>query len=174
MKVTGHRSQTVFDCDFLLSFPVSGWPSPAAEWKTRMRTWPCQQTVDWLVSLPCHVIAKPILEGDEESWRFSFSRQEIELANILPHKARLCYVGLKLIFKKHLKCIFSGLKSYHMLTLFFWFMEEKQPYVWAKQAGYEVSFKTIFSSLLMFVSEALKNGYIPHYFIRYKNNCRCF
>eukprot|EP00092_Neocalanus_flemingeri_P064604 GFUD01078426.1.p1 GENE.GFUD01078426.1~~GFUD01078426.1.p1 ORF type:complete len:982 (-),score=180.67 GFUD01078426.1:82-3027(-) len=167
MKVTGHRSQIVFDCDFLLSLPVAGWPSPAKEWKMRRRTWPSQDTVDWLVSLPCHLIAKPVTEGDEETWRFSFSRQEIEIANILPSKARLCYVGLKFIFKKHLKSIFSGLKSYHMLTLFFWFMEEEQTdIIWGKEDSCNKSFKSIFLSLMKFVSKALSEGNIPHYFIR--------
>ena len=64
MKVTGHGSQMVFDCDFLLSLPAACWPSPAIEWKMRRNTWPSKETVGWLVSMPCHLIAKPVTEGD--------------------------------------------------------------------------------------------------------------
>ena len=122
--------------------------------------------MDRLVSLPCHLIAKQIKEGDKESWRFSFSRQEVELATILPHNARLCYIGLKLIFKRHLKPIYSGLKSYHMLTLFFWFMERQDPTHWEDIGDFTFSFNTRLTSLLKFVAESLHSDCIPHYFIR--------
>eukprot|EP00092_Neocalanus_flemingeri_P039908 GFUD01043466.1.p1 GENE.GFUD01043466.1~~GFUD01043466.1.p1 ORF type:complete len:837 (+),score=156.43 GFUD01043466.1:125-2635(+) len=157
MKVTGHRGLVVFDCDFLLSLPVTGWPAQAWEWRTRKRIWPNQKTVDWLASLPCHLIPKPASKGNQESWRYSFSRQEIELAIILPHEARLCYIGLKHIFKKYLVSSFSGLKSYHMLTLFFWFMED---------GNHSAAFDTMLRSLLQFVAKYLRCEYIPHYFIR--------
>ena len=165
MKVAGHRSQIIFDCDFLLSLPLAGWPSPAMEWITRERAWPCKEVVDWLVKLPTHVIPKPRSEGDEESWRFSFSRQEIEISNILPHNARLCYIGLKIIIKKYIKTIFSGLKSYHMLTLFLWFMEEQEPHVWGGKDAFNGNFKC----LMKFVAKHLENDDIPHYFIRSLN-----
>ena len=130
LKVIGEHCQLSFDCDFLLSLPVYGWPSPANEWKIRNRRWPDQQTVEWLSSLPCHLIAKPVHKSDFDGWRYSFIRQELELSNMLCPDARLCYIALKFIFKKHLKFIASGLKSYHMLTLFFWFNEQQHPQFW--------------------------------------------
>ena len=169
MKVHGGQGREYFDCDFLLSLPVAGWPAPAREWRTRSRSWPRQETVYWLATLPCHVIPKPSKEGDKESWRFSFSCQEVEISTILPNNARLCYIALKLIFKKYLQSICSSLKSYHFLTLFFWFMEQNDPTIWIQTNWSETSFKSILSKLMLFVAEALNTANIPHYFIRSVN-----
>eukprot|EP00092_Neocalanus_flemingeri_P056623 GFUD01067151.1.p1 GENE.GFUD01067151.1~~GFUD01067151.1.p1 ORF type:complete len:691 (-),score=155.86 GFUD01067151.1:217-2097(-) len=165
ITVTAFRDQAVFDCDFLLCLPVRDWPSPALEWKSRYREWPCKETVQRLTCLPCHLIAKPAREGDDKTWRFSFSQQEIELAQILPPKARLCYVGLKYIFKRHLKAICKDLKSYHMLTIFLWFMEKENPTKWDDHT----STKHMLALLLLEVAERLDTGSVPHYFIRTLN-----
>ena len=199
LKVTVHRGRVVFDCDLLLSLPLLQWPSPAQEWLTRPRLWPSRQTVAQLAALPCHLIPKPRKEGDDESWRFSFSNQELQLAAALPHRARLCYVGLKLIFKKQLKDICPGLKSYHLLTAFLWFMEEQDPSSWYQRETQEEnvlgdkdmdtlvdnleldwtsSFSTILkpletriilAKLLWYVSRLLRSGRLPHYFIKTVN-----
>ena len=71
----GAESRILFDCDFILAFPLMSWPSPASEWIERDRCWPDQDTIKRLASLPCHVIAKPMAEGHTSSWRFSFSQQ---------------------------------------------------------------------------------------------------
>ena len=75
IKITGPQGRILFDCDFLLSFPLAYWPSPANEWVERDRYWPNQENVQRLARLPCHVIAKPMSEGDIHTWRFTFSRQ---------------------------------------------------------------------------------------------------
>ena len=78
MKITGPDGVIIFDCDFLLSFPLVKWPSPAQEWVTRSRAWPDPVTVRRLASLPCHVIGKPMVTDtatDSNTWRFSFSNQ---------------------------------------------------------------------------------------------------
>ena len=36
-KFPGPDCKILFDCDFLLSFPLVGWPSPAQEWVARER-----------------------------------------------------------------------------------------------------------------------------------------
>ena len=167
-KFPGPDCKILFDCDFLLSFPLVGWPSPAQEWVARERFWPDQEVVTRLASLPCHLIAKPSYEEDLTSWRFSFSRQEIELSQILPLNARLCYLGLKLIFKKEIKerCP-SVLKSYHMLTLFLWFMESRPVHSWEEDSDQSCEFNL--RALFSFVSLRLENSDIPHYFIRSLN-----
>ena len=134
----------------------------------RERSWPDREAVTRLASLPCHLIAKPSYEEDLTSWRFSFSRQEIELSQMLPLNARLCYVSLKLIFKKEMKkrCP-SVLKSYHMLTLFLWFMESRPVHSWDEDS--DQSFQSNLRALFSFVSLRLENSEIPHYFIRYVN-----
>ena len=78
MKITGPDGIIIFDCDFLLSFPLVKWPSPAQEWVTRSRAWPDPVTVRRLASLPCHLIGKPMVTDtatDPYTWRFSFSNQ---------------------------------------------------------------------------------------------------
>ena len=114
----------------LLALPLAGWPVVAKEWITRKRKWPNEDQVHHLLELPCHLIPKPVMDDDKDYWRFSFSRQELYLATILPFKARLAYVGLKYILKKYLKKISKKLKSYHMLTAFLWFMEETGNLMW--------------------------------------------
>ena len=163
MKVIGSHSHLLFDCDFLLALPVAGWPIPAKEWTTRTRQWPKQELVDWLVSLPCHLIAKPIKEQDDTTWRFSFSQQELELAKTVPLEARNAYIALKHIFKKYLHTINSGLKSYHLLTLFLRFMESQGSSMWTMPS---IPFSSKLTSLVRFVADHLQLDFIPHYFIR--------
>ena len=83
----------------------------------------------------------------------------------MPHNARLCYISLKLIFKKIIKNkVPSILKSYHLLTLFFWFMELD-----AKVSSWDddsvEAFVRNLEALMMFVCDRLRNKNIPHYFI---------
>ena len=161
VKITGDGGHLVFDCDFLLSLPVVGWPSPAEEWVQRQRKWPNEEFVRWLAQLPCHLIAKPILIEDDQTWRFSFSRQELEITRSMTENSRLCYIALKFIFKKYVKQHNSGLKSYHMLTLFLWFLESKETDFWM-----ENSLKEIIEELVKYVSSRIRSDEIPHYFIR--------
>ena len=99
MKITGPDGIIIFDCDFLLSFPLVKWPSPAQEWVTRSRLWPDPVTVRRLASLPCHLIGKPMVTDtatDPYTWRFSFSNQvkimtTVTLASI--YNIPLTFVG---------------------------------------------------------------------------------
>ena len=77
VKITGPGGMIIFDCDFLLSFPLEKWPSPAQEWVSRSRSWPDTDTIKRLTSLPCHLIGKPMVVTDDDpyTWRFSFSNQ---------------------------------------------------------------------------------------------------
>ena len=83
----------------------------------------------------------------------------------MPHNARLCYISLKLIFKKIIKDqVPSSLKSYHLLTLFFWFMElDRKVSSWENNSV--EAFVRNLEALMMFVSDRLRKGDIPHYFI---------
>ena len=83
----------------------------------------------------------------------------------MPHNARLCYISLKLIFKKFIKKkVPSALKSYHLLTLFFWFMElDRRVSSWENNSV--EAFVTNLKALMLFVSHRLSIGDIPHYFI---------
>ena len=87
----------------------------------------------------------------------------------MPHNARLCYISLKLIFKKLIKNkVPSTLKSYHLLTLFFWFMElDRGVSSWDNNSV--EAFVRNLEALMMFVSDRLRKSDIPHYFIRTVN-----
>ncbi len=103
--------------------------------------------------------------SDKRSLKYLFLFKELELASIVPHNARLCYISLKLIFKKIIKGqVPSSLKSYHLLTLFFWFMELDR-----KVSSWDINSVEAFvrnlRALMMFVSDRLRKGDIPHYFI---------
>merc|ERR1712126_516851 len=83
----------------------------------------------------------------------------------LPLTARHCYIGLKLIFKKWIKeSVPSNLKSYHMLTIFYWFMETKSPSFWKNESS--CIFEVTLRHLLLYASDKLESGHIEHYFIR--------
>ena len=84
---------------------------------------------------------------------------------MLPISARHCYIGLKLIFKKWIKeAVPSYLKSYHMLTMFYWFLETKSPCFWDNESS--CSFEVNLRHLLLFVCEKLESCHIEHFFIR--------
>ena len=86
----------------------------------------------------------------------------------MPHNARLCYISLKLIFKRIIKNkVPSSLKSYHLLTLFLWFMESYPPPSW-EDNSVEAFVKNL-EALMLFVSLRLRKGDISHYFIRSVN-----
>ena len=61
----------------------------------------------------------------------------------------------------------SNLKSYHLLTLFYWFMEENPEEIWDdKSFG---AFEENLKNLLIFVADKIYEENIPHYFIRTLN-----
>ena len=61
----------------------------------------------------------------------------------------------------------TGLKSYHMLTSFLWFMEGNHPSIWEDDT--EEAFCNNLGELLKFVNQQLKRHKISHYFIRNMN-----
>ena len=61
--------------------------------------------------------------GDELSWRLSFSRGELLLSSEVPAKARDAYVAVKLFWKNHMKAECSALRSYHLKTLLYNYLE---------------------------------------------------
>ena len=90
----------------------------------------------------------------------------------MPHNARLCYISLKLIFKKYIKKkVPSVLKSYHLLTLFFWFLEQDRKIKsWDDNSA--EAFVENLEVFMLFVIERLRKKDIPHYFISTVNIAR--
>jgi len=168
MKVTKKVDPTniLFECDFLLALPLDSWPQAANEWITRTRKWPAQEVVQELSKEKCYVIPKPKFPEDEEFWRISFSKQEVLLSERLPDRARHLYLRMKLDYKTYIKNLYPELKSYHLKTAFFWWMEEQDPSLWETN---EVTREELFSSLNQKLLSFVATGFLPHYFIRTVN-----
>ena len=163
MRITTPCKATV-DCDFLLSFHNNCWPSSAMEWLTRVRAWPARDVVSMVVDGGSELVPKVGHVIDPFRWRLSFSRAEVFLASQVGPKARLCYLALKIFFKAKLRYVCPFMKTYHLKTLFFYFMETKSSEYWNESLEND-----IFYELLWMLSEALMNKECPHYFIHELN-----
>ena len=75
---------------------------------------------------------------------------------------RVMCVALKWIHKKHLRDLHSGLCSHHMKIAFFWFLENHFSKEWI---GNNDWLYEAFDKLLIFVSDMLIAGDIPHIFL---------
>ena len=62
--------------------------------------------------------------------------------------------------------MYPEVKSYHLKTAFFWWMEEQDPSIWKTN---EATREELFSSLLQKLSSFVAAGVLPHYFIRTVN-----
>ncbi|KAL9979211.1 hypothetical protein ACROYT_G016841 [Oculina patagonica] len=72
---------------------------PMSDWSSRPRYWPSAVEAQRIISLGCHLVAKPTPSGKEEtSWRFSFPLAEVELSKLVPNTARKCFLFLKITF----------------------------------------------------------------------------
>ena len=117
-----------------------------------------------VVKSGCQAVPKSDLSQDPFCWRLSFSRGEHILSMHVPHKAKLAFLAVKLAWKNGLKPICSKLKSYHLKTIFFHFLEKTQ-----EEALMISDFGKIYRSLISFIIMHLENDQIPHFFIRSVN-----
>ena len=76
------------------------------------------------------MVAKRRTVDDSRAWRLSFSMAEHSLSTCVGTKARKTYLAVKLIVKQKLKQVCPFLKSYHVKTIFFHFMETKTKDYW--------------------------------------------
>ena len=92
-----------FEADITPCIQCSEWPS-LSDWSSRPRYWPRVDEAQRIISLGCHLVAKPAPgDTEENSWRFSFSLAEVELSKLVPDTARKCFLALKIILKDHLQ-----------------------------------------------------------------------
>ena len=116
----------------------------------------------------CQIVPKEDPTGDEFSWRLSFSRGELMLSTHVPPKARDAYVAVKLFWKNNLKVECPALRSYHLKTLFYHFLEATD------RRHLEIGdVKTIARSLLLFVLQNIKDKTCKHYFVETINLFEC-
>ena len=108
----------LFEADITLCFYCPEWPT-ISDWPSRQRYWPSLADAQRIMSLGCHLVAKPAPDdGDKSSWRFSFSIAEVELFKLVPETARKCFLAMKIILKDHLQPVVHEIGSYHIKTIF--------------------------------------------------------
>ena len=67
---------------------------------------------------------------DNRAWRLSFSMAEHALSCCVGNKEKKTYLAVKMIVKKKLKPVCPFLKSYHIKTIFFHYMETQTNEYW--------------------------------------------
>ena len=113
-----------------------------------------------MVGSGCQAVQKADPSGDEFSWRLSFSRGELLLSKHVTPRARLAYVAAKLFWKEKLKSVCPALRSYHLKTLFYHFLEAT-PAVEVDESTTE----ELLQRLLLFIQKRLETRTCPHFFI---------
>jgi len=125
--------EPVFDADIILCFYCPEWP-PISDWPSRQRYWPSLADVQRIMSLGCHLVAKPAPnDEDKTSWRFSFSVAEVELSKLVPETARKCFLAMKIILKDHLQPVVPEIGSYHIKTVFLNTLEKLPVNFWVEE-----------------------------------------
>ena len=113
-----------------------------------------------MVNSGCQAVPKADPTGDQFSWRLSFSRGELLLSKHVPDEARIAYVVTKLLWKNKLKPVCSVLRSYHLKTLFYHFLERTK-----SQDLKNMLPELLVRRLLVFIETQLEARSCPHFFI---------
>lgn len=147
-----------FETDFTICIHCPEWP-PMSDWSSRLRYWPGATDVERIMSLGCHLVAKPApSDKNKTSWRFSFSLAEVELSKLVPDTARRCFLALKIILKDHLQPVLPKLTSYHIKTIFLNTLEKVPVGFWV-----EDNIEECFLTLLTELRDALQFRNCPHH-----------
>ncbi|XP_078366624.1 uncharacterized protein LOC144650748 [Oculina patagonica] len=158
------RAGYQFEADITTCIQCSDWPS-ISDWSSRPRYWPSVDEAQRIMSLGCHLVAKPAPSDKEEiSWRFSFSLAETELSKLVPNTARKCFLALKIIFRDHLQPVMSEITSYHMKTIFLNTLEKVPVGFWIEE-----NVEECLLTLLAELRDALLSKNCPHHWFSYIN-----
>ena len=123
----------LFEADITLCFHCPEWPT-ISDWPSRQRYWPSLADAQRIMSLGCHLVAKPATDDDDKtSWRFSFSVAEVELSKLVPETARKCFLAMKIILKDHLQPVVPEIGSYHIKTVFLNSLEKFPVGFWVEE-----------------------------------------
>ena len=126
------------------------------------RRWPSPEDVDRIVNMGCHLVPKSQEEKDKKelTWRFSFSKAEVELSKLINDTARKCFLALKIILKDHLSFTCSRISSYHFKTIFLNMVEETGLEAWTEE-----NIEIMLKSLLNKVKNAVDSRICRHFWI---------
>ena len=154
----------LFEADVTLCFHCAEWPT-LSDWPSRPRYWPSLADAQRMISLGCHLVAKPApSDVDQRSWRFSFSLAEVELSKLVPDVARKCFVALKIILKDHLQPVVPEIGSYHIKTIFLNTLQKVPLGFWT-----EDNIEECMLTLLTELCDALLSLKCPHHWFSFIN-----
>ena len=154
----------LFEADITLCIYCPEWPT-ISDWPSRQRYWPSLADAQRIMSLGCHLVAKPAPDGeDKTSWRFSFSVAEVELSKLVPETARKCFLAMKIILKDHLQPVVPEICSYHIKTVFLNTLEKFPVGFWAEE-----NIEECFLTLLTELRESLLSMKCSHYWFSFLN-----
>ena len=123
----------LFEADITPCLYCPEWPT-ISDWPSRQRYWPSLADAQRIMSLGCHLVAKPAPDDkDKTSWRFSFSVAEVELSKLVPETARKCFLAMKIILKDHLQPVVPEIGSYHIKTVFLNSLEKIPVGFWVEE-----------------------------------------
>ena len=123
----------LFEADITFCFHCPEWPT-ISDWPSRQRHWPSLADAQRIMSLGCHLVAKPAPDDENKSsWRFSFSVAEVELSKLVPETARKCFLAMKIILKDHLQPVVPEIGSYHIKTIFLNSLEKFPVGFWVEE-----------------------------------------
>ena len=154
----------LFEADITLCYHCPEWPT-LSDWPSRPRYWPTLVDAQRMISLGCHLVAKPApSDVDQRSWRFSFSLAEVELSKLVPDVARKCFVALKIILKDHLQPVVPEIGSYHIKTIFLNTLEKVPVGFWTDD-----NIEECLLTLLTELCDALLSLKCPHHWFSFVN-----
>ena len=152
----------LFEADITLCIQCSEWPT-MSDWPSRPRYWPCIDEAQRIISLGCHLVAKPA-PYHKTSWRFSFSLAEVELSKLVPDTARKCFLAVKIILRDHLQPVVPEISSYHVKTIFLNTLEKVPVGFWV-----ESNIEECLLTLLAELRDALASMNCPHHWFSFIN-----
>ena len=136
------------------------WPT-YSDWPTRTRKWPSEDIIDKVVREGFHLVPKSHPKDKEGvTWRFSFSKAEVTLLNLIEPTARKCFVSFKIIAKDFLIPCCKKLRTYYFKTIFMHVLEKNETNFWR-----EDEIEKCFYCLIDHVIQAVKSRQCPHFWL---------
>lgn len=154
------------EVDHQLAFQYKGWPSIAAEWKTRERTfmWPSPATIDKVTQCPVHLlpVSDQTSSNPDIEWQISFAVAEKRLiAEEVGDTQRQCYL---IFYMLCLSIMAEGvLKMSHIRAIFFHACENLETRMWHKNPAFCVLY------LLDHLIKDIKKKQLTSYFVKSNN-----
>ena len=159
--------ETIVSFDNVPSIYCKFWPNLASEWCTRQRLYPSHDMIKRIAQIGCYVVPKARENSSNElDWRWSFSSAEMLLAQTRTSAMKYCYFIFKSLFYKYLKFKVNNksLPSYVAKTCMLYVSESHSEDWWGTMDDLSKVANCV-QELFKFLSKALSNSVLSHYFI---------